>query len=74
MDATTRRDYPRLMHRIDPKDRRYTAEEYARMPECLDGRDELVRGRVVRKAFPRPIHGRIQARLAGMLGGRDWSG
>ncbi len=55
------------MRRSDPKDRQHTAEEYARLPEYLAGRDELVRGRLVREPFPRPIHAQVQARLCGLL-------
>ncbi len=68
MDGAPGLDYPRTMSRIDPKRRLYTTEEYARMPEHAGGRDELVRGRVVREPFPRPIHAQIQARLCELLG------
>ncbi len=68
MDAPPKHRYPRRMSRVPPSDRLYTAEEYARLPEYLGGRDELVRGRVVREPFPRPIHAQVQARLCELLG------
>ena len=55
------------MPRMDPQDRAYTAEEYARLPDCPDGRDELVRGHRIREPFPRPIHAHLQFALGGML-------
>jgi len=61
--------YPRRMRSSDPRDRRYTAEEYGRLPDYPDGRDELVRGRRVHEPFPRPMHGHLQARIGGLLDG-----
>jgi len=57
------------MRRSDPRDRLYTAEEYGRLPDYPDCRDELVRGRRIREPFPRPIHGHLQARIGGLLDG-----
>ncbi len=68
MDASRTPQYPRRMSRVEPKDRLYTAEEYARLPDYPDARDELVRGQRVREPLPRPIHAQVQARLCELLG------
>lgn len=55
-----------MAHR-DPAEPLLTSEEYARLPNDAEWRDELSRGRLVREPRPGSLHGRIQAALTAKL-------